>query len=153
MCLTAPKGSQRELEKELRKITKDEAISGQESEKRFHNKGAEPVIHYGALLHLFLMNFRTDSRADSDIEGLKRNLTNKLYVQCDGYVPDWKEEINYLGQMHPNLVKLVGYCLEEDHGLQVYSKISDQKSRRRTGCVRSVSFYPLDNKLPVFLYG
>ncbi|XP_074348367.1 uncharacterized protein LOC141687104 isoform X3 [Apium graveolens] len=25
-----------------------------------------------------------------DIEGLKRKLTNKLYVQCDGFVPDWK---------------------------------------------------------------
>ncbi|XP_074348366.1 uncharacterized protein LOC141687104 isoform X2 [Apium graveolens] len=42
------------------------------------------------LLQLFSMNFRTDSRADSDIEGLKRKLTNKLYVQCDGFVPDWK---------------------------------------------------------------
>ncbi|KAL8103124.1 hypothetical protein AgCh_027598 [Apium graveolens] len=61
----APKESYRELEKELRKITKDEAISGQEFEKA---------------------------------------------------------EINYLGQMHPNLVKLVGYYLEEDHRLLVYMK-------------------------------
>lgn len=30
-------------------------------------------------------------------------------------------EINYLGQLrHPNLVKLVGYCLEDDHRLLVY---------------------------------
>lgn len=30
-------------------------------------------------------------------------------------------EINYLGQLdHPNLVKLIGYCLEEEHRLLVY---------------------------------
>lgn len=30
-------------------------------------------------------------------------------------------EINYLGQLqHPNLVKLVGYCFEDDHRLLVY---------------------------------
>lgn len=30
-------------------------------------------------------------------------------------------EINYLGQLrHHNLVKLIGYCLEDDHRLLVY---------------------------------
>lgn len=30
-------------------------------------------------------------------------------------------EINYLGELtHPNLVKLVGYCLEDDHHLLAY---------------------------------
>lgn len=30
-------------------------------------------------------------------------------------------EINYLGQLrHPNLVKLLGYCLEDDHRLLAY---------------------------------
>lgn len=30
-------------------------------------------------------------------------------------------EINYLGQLqHPNLVKLIGYCLEDQHRLLVY---------------------------------
>ncbi|TXG49789.1 hypothetical protein EZV62_025664 [Acer yangbiense] len=34
---------------------------------------------------------------------------------------EWLTEINYLGQLyHPNLVKLVGYCLEDDHRLLVY---------------------------------
>ncbi|KAF8046819.1 hypothetical protein N665_3392s0002 [Sinapis alba] len=34
---------------------------------------------------------------------------------------EWLTEINYLGELsHPNLVKLVGYCLEDDHHLLVY---------------------------------
>ncbi|CAA3024425.1 kinase apk1a, chloroplastic [Olea europaea subsp. europaea] len=34
---------------------------------------------------------------------------------------EWLTEINYLGQLyHPNLVKLIGYCLEDEHRLLVY---------------------------------
>ncbi|KAK9050755.1 hypothetical protein SSX86_030275 [Deinandra increscens subsp. villosa] len=34
---------------------------------------------------------------------------------------EWLTEINYLGQLyHPNLVPLIGYCLEDDHRLLVY---------------------------------
>ncbi|XP_054788753.1 receptor-like cytoplasmic kinase 176 isoform X2 [Prosopis cineraria] len=34
---------------------------------------------------------------------------------------EWLTEINYLGQLHhPNLVKLIGYCLEDDHRILVY---------------------------------
>ncbi|XP_007027015.2 PREDICTED: probable serine/threonine-protein kinase NAK [Theobroma cacao] len=34
---------------------------------------------------------------------------------------EWLAEINYLGQFHhPNLVKLIGYCLEDEHRLLVY---------------------------------
>ncbi|KAL8473524.1 hypothetical protein ACS0TY_030382 [Phlomoides rotata] len=34
---------------------------------------------------------------------------------------EWLTEINFLGQLyHPNLVKLVGYCLEDEHRLLVY---------------------------------
>ncbi|XP_055959910.1 probable serine/threonine-protein kinase PBL10 [Mercurialis annua] len=34
---------------------------------------------------------------------------------------EWLTEIKYLGQFyHPNLVKLIGYCLENDHRLLVY---------------------------------
>lgn len=34
---------------------------------------------------------------------------------------EWLAEINYLGQLyHPNLVKLIGYCLEDDHRMLVY---------------------------------
>eukprot|EP00262_Sarcandra_glabra_P005417 TRINITY_DN169_c0_g1_i1.p1 TRINITY_DN169_c0_g1~~TRINITY_DN169_c0_g1_i1.p1 ORF type:complete len:411 (+),score=56.89 TRINITY_DN169_c0_g1_i1:212-1444(+) len=41
----------------------------------------------------------------------------------DGYQghKEWLAEVNYLGQLyHPNLVKLIGYCLEDDHRLLVY---------------------------------
>ncbi|XP_031251375.1 receptor-like cytoplasmic kinase 176 isoform X1 [Pistacia vera] len=41
----------------------------------------------------------------------------------DGYQghKEWLTEINYLGQFHhPNLVKLFGYCLEDEHRLLVY---------------------------------
>ncbi|GAB2258244.1 hypothetical protein Droror1_Dr00014404 [Drosera rotundifolia] len=34
---------------------------------------------------------------------------------------EWLAEINYLGQLHhPNLVKLIGYCLEDEHRMLVY---------------------------------
>ncbi|KAL7588352.1 hypothetical protein Lser_V15G41147 [Lactuca serriola] len=34
---------------------------------------------------------------------------------------EWLAEINYLGQLrHPNLVRLIGYCLEDDHRLLAY---------------------------------
>lgn len=34
---------------------------------------------------------------------------------------EWLAEINYLGLLrHPNLVKLIGYCLEDDHRLLAY---------------------------------
>ncbi|KAJ7540039.1 hypothetical protein O6H91_11G119400 [Diphasiastrum complanatum] len=34
---------------------------------------------------------------------------------------EWLAEVNFLGQLHhPNLVKLIGYCIEDDHRLLVY---------------------------------
>ena len=29
-------------------------------------------------------------------------------------------EVNFLGDLHPNLVKLIGYCIEDDQRLLVY---------------------------------
>ncbi|WOL20348.1 putative serine/threonine-protein kinase NAK [Canna indica] len=38
---------------------------------------------------------------------------------------EWLAEVNYLGQLrHPNLVKLIGYCLEDEHRLLVYEFLS-----------------------------
>ncbi|GMJ00907.1 hypothetical protein HRI_003759900 [Hibiscus trionum] len=45
----------------------------------------------------------------------------------DGFQGDreWLAEINYLGQLkHPHLVKLIGYCCEDDHRLLVYEYMS-----------------------------
>ncbi|KAK9727240.1 hypothetical protein RND81_05G267600 [Saponaria officinalis] len=39
---------------------------------------------------------------------------------CQGH-REWLAEVKYLGQLyHPNLVRLVGYCLEDEHRLLVY---------------------------------
>ena len=33
----------------------------------------------------------------------------------------WQAEVNFLGDLiHPNLVKLIGYCIEDDQRLLVY---------------------------------
>ncbi|KAK7285224.1 hypothetical protein RJT34_19988 [Clitoria ternatea] len=38
---------------------------------------------------------------------------------------EWLTEINYLGQLHhPNLVRLIGYCLEDDHRILVYEFVA-----------------------------
>ncbi|KAF4363422.1 hypothetical protein F8388_016550 [Cannabis sativa] len=38
---------------------------------------------------------------------------------------EWLTEIDFLGQLkHPNLVRLIGYCLEDDHRLLVYEFMS-----------------------------
>jgi len=45
----------------------------------------------------------------------------------DGYLGhrEWLAEVKYLGQLyHPNLVKLVGYCFEEEQRLLVYEFMS-----------------------------
>ncbi|XP_048231200.1 probable serine/threonine-protein kinase PBL9 isoform X3 [Ricinus communis] len=45
----------------------------------------------------------------------------KMYQNgCQGQ-QEWLTEIKYLGQLcHPNLVRLIGYCTQEDHRLLVY---------------------------------
>ncbi|XP_010922319.1 receptor-like cytoplasmic kinase 176 [Elaeis guineensis] len=38
---------------------------------------------------------------------------------------EWLAEVNYLGQLyHPNLVRLIGYCFEDQHRLLVYEFMS-----------------------------
>ncbi|CAM8890155.1 unnamed protein product [Rhodiola kirilowii] len=51
---------------------------------------------------------------------------------------EWLAEINYLGQLsHPNLVKLIGYCCEDEHRLLVYEYMEsgslEKNLFRRTG--------------------
>ncbi|KAL3625871.1 putative serine/threonine-protein kinase pbl10 [Castilleja foliolosa] len=45
----------------------------------------------------------------------------KLHQQSFQGHKEWLTEVNYLGQFsHPNLVKLIGYCLEDEYRLLVY---------------------------------
>ncbi|KAL3850671.1 hypothetical protein ACJIZ3_012553 [Penstemon smallii] len=45
----------------------------------------------------------------------------KLHQESHQGHREWLAEVNYLGQFsHPHLVKLIGYCLEDDHRLLVY---------------------------------
>ncbi|KAM0985701.1 hypothetical protein ACFX13_013161 [Malus domestica] len=59
----------------------------------------------------------------------------------EGYQGDreWLAEVNYLGQLsNPNLVKLIGYCCEDDHRLLVYEYMAsgslEKHLFRRVGC-------------------
>ncbi|KAJ8753100.1 hypothetical protein K2173_017635 [Erythroxylum novogranatense] len=52
---------------------------------------------------------------------------------------EWLAEVNYLGQLsHLNLVKLIGYCCEDDHRLLVYEYMAsgslEKHLFRRVGC-------------------
>ncbi|KAF3437263.1 hypothetical protein FNV43_RR20016 [Rhamnella rubrinervis] len=52
---------------------------------------------------------------------------------------EWLAEVNYLGQLsHSNLVKLIGYCCEDDHRLLVYEYMAsgslEKHLFRRVGC-------------------
>ncbi|KAJ4839939.1 putative serine/threonine-protein kinase pbl17 [Turnera subulata] len=52
---------------------------------------------------------------------------------------EWLAEVNYLGQLsHPNLVKLIGFCCEDEHRLLVYEYMAsgslEKHLFRRVGC-------------------
>ncbi|KAK8966426.1 hypothetical protein KSP40_PGU004035 [Platanthera guangdongensis] len=58
---------------------------------------------------------------------------------------EWLAEVNYLGQLHhPNLVKLIGYCLEDDHRLLVYEYLPrgslENHLFRRGSCFQPLSW-------------
>ncbi|KAL9247449.1 hypothetical protein vseg_020881 [Gypsophila vaccaria] len=56
---------------------------------------------------------------------------------------EWLAEINYLGQLrHPNLVRLIGYCLEDEHRLLVY-EFMPRGSMENHLFRRSAHFQPL----------
>ncbi|KAJ9547878.1 hypothetical protein OSB04_020421 [Centaurea solstitialis] len=54
---------------------------------------------------------------------------------------EWLTEVIFLGQLrHPHLVKLIGYCLEDEHGLLVYEymprgSLENQLFRRFSVCL------------------
>ncbi|GAV68874.1 Pkinase domain-containing protein [Cephalotus follicularis] len=54
---------------------------------------------------------------------------------------EWLTEINCLGKLqHPNLVKLIGYCLEDDHRLLVYECMP--KGSLENHLFRRASYFP-----------
>ncbi|KAJ3676431.1 hypothetical protein LUZ60_003843 [Juncus effusus] len=56
---------------------------------------------------------------------------------------EWLTEVNYLGQLsHPNLVKLIGYCLEDEQRLLVYEFMT-RGSLENHLFRRSTHFQPL----------
>ncbi|XP_008781710.1 probable serine/threonine-protein kinase PBL17 isoform X2 [Phoenix dactylifera] len=55
--------------------------------------------------------------------GFKSTYVAVKELNPEGFQGDkeWLAEVNYLGQLsHPNLVKLIGYCCENEHRLLVY---------------------------------
>ncbi|KAE8726293.1 putative receptor-like protein kinase [Hibiscus syriacus] len=73
--------------------------------------------------------------------GYKSTAVAVKELNRDGFQGDreWLTEVNYLGQLsHPNLVKLIGYCCEDDHRLLVYEYMAsgslEKHLFRRVGC-------------------
>ncbi|KAL9226941.1 hypothetical protein vseg_002697 [Gypsophila vaccaria] len=54
---------------------------------------------------------------------------------------EWLAEVSYLGQLsHPNLVRLIGYCCEDDHRLLVYEYMA-------SGCLEKHLFRRMSSTL------
>ncbi|KAJ0246927.1 serine/threonine-protein kinase PBL1 [Hirschfeldia incana] len=63
---------------------------------------------------------------------------------------EWLTEINYLGQLsHPNLVKLIGYCLEDEQRLLVYEFLHKGSLEDHLFTTASVKCKPLSWTLRV----
>ncbi|XP_021661378.2 receptor-like cytoplasmic kinase 176 isoform X2 [Hevea brasiliensis] len=59
-------------------------------------------------------------KATSPTKGMAIAVKKLRHDSCQGQ-QEWLTEIKYLGQLcHPNLVKLIGYCLEDKNRLLVY---------------------------------
>jgi serine/threonine protein kinase len=60
---------------------------------------------------------------------------------------DVQAEVNYLGQLsHPNLVRLVGYCLEDEQRLLVYEFMprgSLENHLFRSNLTTNIDIFPL----------
>nr|DAD38749.1 TPA_asm: hypothetical protein HUJ06_013071 [Nelumbo nucifera] len=64
---------------------------------------------------------------------------------------EWLAEINYLGQLnHPNLVKLIGYCCEDEHRLLVYEYMACGSLEKHLFCRASVTL-PWSTRMKIAL--
>lgn len=66
-------------------------------------------------------------------------------------------EVNYLGQFsHPNLVKLIGYCCEDEHRLLVYEYMAsgslEKHLFRSKFCVKFANVIKFQIGLRLFMY-
>lgn len=58
---------------------------------------------------------------ETEVWSMPKNWLNNSWCFSFLVLFDSQAEINYLGQLqHPNLVKLIGYCFEDEHRLLVY---------------------------------
>ncbi|XP_022639991.1 probable serine/threonine-protein kinase PBL17 [Vigna radiata var. radiata] len=73
-------------------------------------EGGFGVVYKGVIDHGVRSGYKTTEVAIKEL--------NREGFQGDR---EWLTEVNYLGQFsHPNLVKLIGYCCEDEHRLLVY---------------------------------
>ncbi|KAG5041573.1 hypothetical protein JHK85_014049 [Glycine max] len=73
-------------------------------------EGGFGVVYKGVIDHSVRSGYKSTEVAIKEL--------NREGFQGDR---EWLAEVNYLGQFsHPNLVKLIGYCCEDDHRLLVY---------------------------------
>ncbi|CAA6671210.1 unnamed protein product [Spirodela intermedia] len=89
------------------------------------SKGDLCVFTYGEMAAA-TKNFRPDKILGAGGFGVAGIPLTQVAVKelnpegCQGD-DEWLAEVNHLGQLsHPNLVKLIGYCCEDDHRLLVY---------------------------------
>ncbi|CAN8258099.1 unnamed protein product [Cochlearia groenlandica] len=78
---------------------------------------------------------------DNVRDGYKSTKVAIKELNPEGFQGDreWLAEVNYLGQLsHSNLVKLIGYCCEDEHRLLVYEYMAmgslEKHLFRRVGC-------------------
>lgn len=80
---------------------------------------------------------------DSVRSGYKTTEVAIKQLNPNGFQGDkeWLAEVNYLGQLsHPNLVKLIGYCCEDEHRILVYEYMS-------SGCLEKHLFRRMSSTL------